>query len=70
MNPVPDLTPEDAALERDPTFRREVVHEVLEDAERKGIFVDGRCRRLLEQYADGKISCVELDREVGRPILN
>ena len=70
MNNARKLSPEDAALERDPTFRREVVDSVLEAAHDAGIHVDGRCRRLLEQYADGKISCIELDREVGRPIFH
>lgn len=70
MTQAPNLSPEDAALEQDPTFRREVVDAVLDTAESRGIHVDTRCRRLLEQYADGKISCIELDREVGRPIFH
>lgn len=65
-----ELTPEDAAFERDPTFRREAVDNILEAAEVQGVLVDSRCRRLLEQYADGEISCVELHHEIGRPLLH
>lgn len=57
---------EDAALESDPSFRQEVVEGVIEEAERRGIPIDYRCRRLLTQYADGDIDFLELDRQVIR----
>lgn len=60
------LSPEDAALEMDPTFRQEVVDTVFEEAEKAGIPIDNRCRRLLTQYADGVIDYFEFDRQVIR----
>lgn len=59
-------TAEDAVLELDHTFRREVVDTVFEEAQRAGVPVDPSCRRLLKQYADGLISFPELDCEVVR----
>ncbi len=70
MTQALNLSPEDAALERDPTFRRDVIDAVLEEAEHKGIFVDGRCRRLLAQYAGGEITYQQLNDEVVRPFLH
>jgi hypothetical protein len=65
-----ERSPEDAALDRDPSFRREMVDEITEAAQDAGICVDGRCRRLLERYALGAISRVELHHEIGRPVLH
>ncbi|MCD9030863.1 hypothetical protein LDO32_03825 [Luteimonas sp. Y-2-2-4F] len=67
--PTP-LTPEEAALERDPSFRKEAMDEVLDEAKARGIRIDQRCRRLIQQYVDGQITCDELDRELVRPILH
>ncbi|TDK26194.1 hypothetical protein E2F46_06240 [Luteimonas aestuarii] len=70
MPRLPELTPEDAELERDPTFRREVVENILEGAEERGLLIDRRCRRLLEQYERGTIDCHALYYEIGRPVLH
>ena len=64
------LTPEGAALERNPIFRREAMDEVLAEAEAIGIRIDQRCRHLIQQYVDGEITCDELGRDLVRPILN
>lgn len=65
-----ELCAEDAALERDPTFRREVVETMLDAADSAGIRVNSRCRRLLTQYADGEISYQQLEHEVVRPFFH
>lgn len=63
-------TNEEAALEADPTFRQEVVDGVLEEAERRGLPIDSRSRRLLAQYAEGSISYPELDRQVAQLVMH
>lgn len=60
----------DASLENDPTFRQEVVDGVFEEAEKRGLPIDSRSRRLLNQYAKGSISYPELDREVVRLVMH
>lgn len=69
ISPTP-LPTEDAALEADPSFRQEVVDGVFEEAERRGIPIDARSRRLLHQYAEGSISYPELDRQVVRLVMH
>lgn len=62
-------SPEDD-FEDDPEFRREVVDTILEQARDRHLPVDFRCRRLLEQFADGSISSQQLSSEIVRPVLN
>lgn len=57
---------ENDRLEQDPSFRQEVVEKVYLEADRLGIPIDHRAHRLLEDYADGKITYQELDRGVIR----
>lgn len=64
--PITELDEEDLALEADPSFRQEVVDNVLTEAEKLGIPIDHRCRRLLNKYAEGDIDFLELDRQVIR----
>ncbi len=65
-----EYTEEDAAFDRDPSFRQEVIDNLVKGAQEAGIPIDRRCRRLLDQYADGKISCAQLQHEITRPILH
>jgi len=70
MTGLSELTAQEAKLEQDPSYRQEVVDNILEAAREGGVVVDGRCRRLLTAYADGLIDCVKLHHEIGRPVLH
>lgn len=64
------LTAEEAALERDPTFRQEAVENIYAAAKEAGVPIDAFTQSLLKRYVEGLISCQELERRAGKPLLH